>query len=246
MPPKPVYIVSDTHLGAVSREREREFVRWLGHAGEAASEVIVNGDLFDFWFEYKSVVPRGHTRVLGALAALVDAGVPVRFVGGNHDWWGGTFLEDEIGLRVHRDPITLDLAGRRTFIGHGDGLGSGDLGYRMLKILLRGRLTRWGFRWIHPDVGAWIAGHASVTKELEGKTTESQLRRSAHLEAWAREKLLNERDLDVVVLGHTHLPKLIEVEPQRFYVNAGDWVNHKTFAVLSHGEPPRLEEWAGG
>ena len=245
MPPKPVYIVSDTHLGAISRERERDFVRWLAHTGETASELIVNGDLFDFWFEYKSVVPRGHTRVLGALAALVDAGVPVRFVGGNHDWWGGSFLEDEIGLSVHQDPITLDLAGRRTFIGHGDGLGAGDLGYRMLKILLRGRFTRWGFRWIHPDVGAWIAGHASVTKDLVGKTTESQLRRSAHLEAWAREKLRAEPDLDLVVLGHTHIAKLIEVEPKRFYVNAGDWVNNKTFVVLAQGEAPRLEEWKG-
>jgi UDP-2,3-diacylglucosamine hydrolase len=245
MPSKPVYIVSDTHLGAVSRERERAFVRWLTHAGEAASELIINGDLFDFWFEYKSVIPRGHTRVLGALAELVDAGVPVRFVGGNHDWWGGTFLEEEIGLRVHREPITLELAGRRAFIGHGDGLGAGDLGYRMLKILLRSRLTRWGFRWIHPDVGAWLAGHASVTKELEGKTTESQLRRSAHLEAWAREKLRAEPDLDLVVLGHTHLPKLIEVEPKRFYVNAGDWVNNKSFVVLSDGGAPRLEEWGG-
>jgi UDP-2,3-diacylglucosamine hydrolase len=241
---KPVFVVSDTHLGAVSRERERSFLRWLGHAGEAASQLIVNGDLFDFWFEYRSVVPRGHTRVLGALAALVDAGIPVRFIGGNHDWWGGTFLEDEIGLTLHHEPVTLELAGRRAYIGHGDGLGAGDLGYRMLKLLLRGRVTRWGFRWLHPDLGAWLAGHVSVTKDLEGRTTESQKRRAAHLEAFALEKLRADPTLDLVVLGHTHLPRLLEAEPGRFYVNAGDWVNHRSYLVLAAGQPPSLEEWS--
>jgi UDP-2,3-diacylglucosamine hydrolase len=245
MSAKPVYVVSDTHLGAISQERERAFLRWLQHVGDAASQLIVNGDLFDFWFEYRSVVPRGHTRVLGALAALVDAGIPVRFIGGNHDWWGGTFLEDEIGLSVHRDPVTLELAGRRTFIAHGDGLGAGDVGYRMLKVLLRGRLTRWGFRWLHPDVGAWVAGHVSVTRDLDGRTTESQKRRSAHLEAYARDKLRADPELDLIVLGHTHLPRLLEVEPDRFYVNAGDWVKHNSYLVLTEGQPPRLEEWSG-
>jgi UDP-2,3-diacylglucosamine hydrolase len=242
---KPVYIVSDTHLGAVSREREREFLRWLAHAGAAASQLIVNGDLFDFWFEYRSVIPRGHTRVLGALASLVDAGIPVSFIGGNHDWWGGSFLEEEIGLRIHRDPVSLELAGRRAFIGHGDGLGAGDLGYRVLKVVLRGRVTRWAFGWVHPDVGAWVAAHVSVTRDLEGKTTESQKRRAAHLEAWAREKLGSSPELDLIVLGHTHLPQILEVEPNRFYVNAGDWVNHRSYLVLAEGQPPRLEEWVG-
>jgi UDP-2,3-diacylglucosamine hydrolase len=240
---KPIYIASDVHLGAVSPERERAFVRWLAHVGDTASELILNGDLFDFWFEYKAAIPRGHTRVLGALAALVDGGTPVRFMGGNHDWWGGSFLADEIGLTLHRDPIVLDLAGRRTFLGHGDGLGRGDLGYRMLKLVLRGRLTRWGFRWLHPDVGAWIARRASATEQRAGTFDEDEKRRAGLLEAWAVEKLRREPDLDLIVLGHTHIPRLVEVESGRYYVNAGDWVSHQSYVVLRAGEAPVLEEW---
>lgn len=238
-----VYIVSDLHLGAVPPEREREFVRWLGHAAEAASEVVINGDLFDFWFEYRSAIPRGHTRVLGALAALADRGVPVHFMGGNHDWWGGSFLEDEIGLILYRDPVVLELAGRRTFLGHGDGLGRGDLGYRLLKRALRGRALRWAFRWLHPDVGARIAKRVSMTEGRAGATSDDDKRRAALLEAWAVEKLRSEPDLDLVVLGHTHVPRLLEVEPGRYYVNAGDWVSHRTYVVLTKGEAPRLEAW---
>lgn len=243
VPPKPVYVVSDVHLGAVSAERERAFASWLAHAREAASEVIVNGDLFDFWFEYRSAIPRGHTRVLGALAALVDAGVPVRFMGGNHDWWGGSFLEKEIGLTLHREPVTLRLAGWQTFLAHGDGLGRGDLRYRLLRLVLRGRLTRWGFRWLHPDLGARIAARVSVTQDRAANTTEDEKRRAGVLETWAVEKLRSEKDLDLVLLGHTHIPCLREVERNRFYVNAGDWVTHRSYVVLEREKPPRLEEW---
>jgi UDP-2,3-diacylglucosamine hydrolase len=240
---KPIYVVSDVHLGAVSARRERAFVRWLDHAGETASEVVVNGDLFDFWFEYRSAIPRGHTRVLGALAALVDAGVPVRFMGGNHDWWGGSFLEQEIGLTLYREPLVLELAGRRTFLGHGDGLGRGDLGYRLLRLALRGRATRWAFRWLHPDVGALVAAKVSGTEGRVEGLPEAAKRRAAALEAWALAKLRAEPDLEQVILGHTHVPRLLEVEPGRFYVNAGDWVLHRSYVVLRRDEAPRLAEW---
>ena len=241
--PKPVYVASDVHLGAVPSGRERAFVRWLGHAGAAASEVVIDGDLFDFWFEYRTAIPRGHTRVLGALASLVDAGVPVRLVGGNHDWWGGSYLEQEVGLILHRDPLVLDLAGRRTFLAHGDGLGRGDLGYRMLRLVLRGRATRWAFRWLHPDVGARIATRVSATEERTGHSSEDEKRRASFLEAWAVSKLREDPSIELVVLGHTHIPRLLEVEPGRFYVNAGDWVNHQSYVILEPGQPPRLVEW---
>ncbi|MGD2070324.1 MAG: UDP-2,3-diacylglucosamine diphosphatase [Gemmatimonadota bacterium] len=239
----PVHLASDVHLGAVPRETEIAFVRWLEHSGERADEVVVNGDLFDFWFEYRHAVPRGHTRVLGALAALVDAGVPVRLMGGNHDWWGGSFLEDEIGVTFHRDPVVLDLAGHRTFLAHGDALGQGDLGYRMLRLVLRGRLTRWAFRWLHPDVGAGIARRVSHTEITAADPTRRDQARSEVLEDWGVAKLEAEPDLDLVVLGHTHVPRLRQVGPGRWYVNSGDWVYHRSYLVLSEGEPPRLSEW---
>ena len=240
---RPIYIASDVHLGAVPHERERSFLRFLEHVGEHASELILNGDLFDFWFEYRSAIPRGHTRVLGALARLVDGGLPIRYVGGNHDWWAGSFLADEIGLTLQHEPTVLDLAGRRTFLAHGDGLGRGDLGYRLLRLVLRGRLTRWGFRWLHPDVGARLARRASGTREKAGLAGEDERRRAQVLETWAVEKLRLEPEIDLVVLGHTHIPCLVEVEPGRHYLNAGDWVSHRSYLVLRRGDPPRLEEW---
>jgi UDP-2,3-diacylglucosamine hydrolase len=244
-PSGPVFIVSDIHLGVVSRERERAFVRWLSELGRTASELIINGDLFDFWFEYGSVIPRGHTRVLGALASLVDGGTPVRLMGGNHDWWGGSFLEEEIGLTLHRDPVVLDLAGWRTFLGHGDGLGRGDLGYRLLRSMLRGRVTRWGFRWLHPDLGARIANRVSLTEEHLRTPSRNQKHRSELLEAWAVEKLRADPELDLVVLGHTHIPRFVQVEPSRYYINSGDWLSHSNYVVLRAGEPPALEDWKG-
>jgi UDP-2,3-diacylglucosamine hydrolase len=241
-----VLLASDIHLGAIPAEGERAFVRWLERAGEVASEVVLNGDLFDFWFEYRHAIPRGHTRVLGALARLVDAGVPVTLMGGNHDWWGGSFLEEEIGLTFLRAPAVVDLAGRRTFLAHGDGLGAGDLGYRVLRILLRGGLTRWAFRWLHPDVGAMVAGRVSATEARWGAPTEDDKQRARALEAWAVEKLLADPALDLVVLGHTHVPVLREVAADRWYANAGDWVYHRSWLVLDEGEPPRLERWREG
>ena len=243
MSPLPVYVASDVHLGAVPSERERSFVRWLEHTAERASQVVMNGDLFDFWFEYRSVIPRGHTRVLGALAAVTDAGVPVRFMGGNHDWWGDSYLEQELGLVLHRDPVVLELAGRRTFLAHGDGLGRGDLGYRLLRLVLRGQLTRSAFRWLHPDLGARVARRASITEGRTEEPSEDEKRQSVVLEAWALEKLASDRSLGLVLLGHTHIPRLLEPEPDRFYVNAGDWVKHRSYVVLDWNEPPQLLEW---
>jgi UDP-2,3-diacylglucosamine hydrolase len=242
MPAKATYLSGDVHLGAVSPERERAFLRWLEHAGARADQVILNGDLFDFWFEYASVIPRGHTRVLGALAALVDGGVPVTLMGGNHDWWGGSYLEEEVGVKFLRGPTVLQLAGRRVFLAHGDGLGRGDLGYRALKLMLRSSLTRWALRWVHPDLGARVARRVSKTEE-RGLTRDEKARAAA-LQAWGHAKLRAEPELDMVILGHTHIPMCDEVERGRWYVNAGDWVQHHSYLVLEAGAPPRLAEWS--
>lgn len=240
-----MYLTSDAHLGAVPAEREKAFIAWLEHAGAAASCIVINGDLFDFWFEYRSSIPRGHTRVLGALARLVDAGVPVLLMGGNHDWWGGSYLREEVGITFFQEPLVLDLAGHRTFLAHGDGLGRGDLGYRLLRLVLRGRLTRWAFRCLHPDVGAWVAEKVSGTKHPERGPGKAEERRSRILRAWARQKLEHEPDLDLLVLGHTHVPLLEEVEEGRYYLNAGDWIHHCSYAILPPGAPPRIERWEG-
>ena len=248
MSERPVFLASDVHLGSAPPETEPAFVSWLDHCGDQASQVIINGDLFDFWFEYGTVIPRGHTRVLGALAALVDAGVPVLLMGGNHDWWGGSYLREEVGVTFQQDPVILDLPGRRVYLAHGDGMGGGDLGYKLLRLVLRGSLTRFAFRWLHPDVGAWVARRVSKTDSRTGEPLEKQLARTRFLEDWATRYLEARPDVDLVALGHTHIPLLKEVFPGRFYLNSGDWLVNMSYGVLRAGEAPRLFAWdvAGG
>jgi len=239
----PIYLASDVHLGVAPTETERAFRAWLEHCGSRASRVILNGDLFDFWFEYGSVVPRGHTRILGILASLVDSGVPVVLMGGNHDWWGGDFLTQEIGVEFLREPTVLNLHGRRTLLAHGDGLGAGDLGYRALRMVLRGSLTRFAFRWLHPDLGARVARKVSRTGNHPEGPSEKQIARSRFLAQWARKELETSPELDLVALGHTHVPLLEEVFPGRYYLNSGDWILNQSYAVLPVGGPPRLLDW---
>lgn len=243
MSEKPIHFASDIHLGAVPAETERSFVRWLMHTADCASELILNGDLFDFWFEYGSVIPGGHTRTLGALADLVDGGLPVTLMGGNHDWWGGKFLTDDIGLTFQQGPVVRDLAGWTTFIAHGDGLGRGDVRYRILKAVVRSRSARWLFRWLHPDMGTALASHISRTAALVASPSGAEEARSKVLYEWAVEKMAAESDLDLIVLGHAHIPLVHEAGPGRYYVNLGDWISHRSYLVLREGERPTLERW---
>jgi len=240
MPTRPVYLASDVHLGGVPAERERAFLSWLEATAEVASHVVLNGDLFDFWFEYRSGVPAGYDAVLSVLRALVDGGMPVTLMGGNHDWWGGRFLREEIGVEFLQEPVVRTYAGLRTFLAHGDGLGRGDLGYRALKLVLRSRPTRFAFGLLTPALGDRVAGRVSKTEHRWGAPTTGDRTRAASLEAWAVAKLESEPDLDLVVLGHTHVPRLREVTRGRWYANAGDWVYHGSYLVLREGEPPSL------
>ncbi len=239
----PIFLASDVHLGVAPAETERAFLAWLEHCGTEASRVIINGDLFDFWYEYKSVIPRGHTRVLGALSSLVDSGVPVLMMGGNHDWWGGDFLRNEIGVEFLQEPALLELKGRKTFLAHGDGLGAGDLGYKLLRGVLRGSITRFMFRWLHPDLGAMVARKVSKTGTHPDGPTQNQIERSKFLEQWAVSRLESSPDLHMVVLGHTHVPRILEAFPGRYYLNAGDWLANQSYAVFASEAPPAVWDW---
>lgn len=245
MPPKPVLVASDVHLGAIPASQEEAFFRWLAQAGDTASHLILNGDLFEFWFEYRRGVTQGYERPLTMLRELVDGGLPVTLTGGNHDWWGGAFLRDEIGVEFLTEPVTRELAGLRTYLAHGDGLGYGDLGYRMLRPVLRSRLTLWGFGLLGPRLGDRIALRASRTEGRWHAPQGRQLERARAQEAWAREKMAAEPDIDLIVVGHTHVPALHEIEPRRWYVNSGDWVWHRSYLTLRRGEPPVLAEYEG-
>jgi UDP-2,3-diacylglucosamine hydrolase len=243
MSEKPVYVVSDIHLGGVPERTERAFRRFLREAAPSAAEILINGDLFDFWFEYRTVIHARHYRVLAALAELRESGVTIRFVGGNHDAWGGSFLRDEVGIELLPDRAELLLADLRTLVVHGDGLGRGDLGYRVLKKVLRHPLSAKAFRMLHPDLGSGLARLVSTTESKHGTPELANIERAAALRAWAGEQLRTRPDLDLVVAGHTHTPLLEEVSPGRYYVNTGDWINHFSFLVLSPGEAPELRYW---
>jgi UDP-2,3-diacylglucosamine hydrolase len=242
---KPVLIASDAHLGGAPPRQERAFLEWLEHAGDAASHLVLNGDVFDFWFEYRRGTTRGHDVVLGLLKRIVERGVPVTLVGGNHDWWGGRYLRDEIGVEVLSEPEVRDIAGKRTFLAHGDGLGRGDVGYRILKGVLRGGLTRRAFGALPPAIGDRIAGGVSRTGRKWDEWGPHQERRSRALAEWAEARLTSDPELDLVVLGHTHRPLLREVRAGQWYVNTGDWVVHRSYVVLEPGRVPRLLEWGG-
>jgi UDP-2,3-diacylglucosamine hydrolase len=170
----------------------------------------------------------------------------VTLVGGNHDWWGGAHLRDVVGVALQRAPRVRDLAGRRGFLAHGDGLGRGDVGYRLLKAVLRGRVTRWAYGLLPPRVGDRIAGAVSRTGRKWDEWGEHQEARSRALARWAEQQLGAEPELEMVILGHTHKPLLREVASGRWYLNTGDWVRHRSYARLEPGRDPVLLDWDGG
>ena len=244
METKPVYVVSDIHLGAVPEETERAFRRFLGHVAEHASFLLINGDLFDFWFEYRHVILAEHYRVVAALRDVVEAGVRVAFVGGNHDAWAGRFLRDTVGIELHQGPVEMVLGGRRTLVAHGDGVGRGDLKYRALKKMIRNPVTVGAFRALHPDLGRRIALLASRTEHRAGISDAETAGRAAHIESWALERMREDPGLDLVLAGHAHASAMKEVAPGRYYVNSGDWLTTFDFVVLPPGRgAPELREW---
>ncbi len=244
MPSGPVFIASDIHLGAVPAETERRFVAFLDHAAAHASRLIINGDLFDFWFEWGEVVPARHFRTLAGLARVVEAGVPVALVGGNHDAWGGRFLREEVGLELIDGLWRTELAGAPTLIAHGDGLGAGDLKYRLLKATIRSRFAIGGFRALHPELGMRLARAVSST-ETKGDSESAAQGRARFLREWAAGQLHADPALRYVVCGHAHVPERIEVEPGRWYLNAGDWIRHSTWLSVDE-TGAQLRTWTGG
>ena len=245
MSSRPVFLTSDVHLGAVPPETERSFHRWIETAATEASEILINGDLFDFWFEYRNSIPGGHTRTLDLLTRVVADGIPITLMGGNHDWWGGRHLTEQVGLIFHQDPIVRDVAGKRTLIAHGDGLGRGDMGYKILRWLLRSPLTVASFRQLPHGLGEWLGARVSRTNERRGSGHGPNPERVRELRTWALEKLDEDPSLELIALGHTHQPEVTEARTGRWILNSGDWVYRQTYVILSEGEPPELLDWNG-
>ena len=237
-PGKHVYFSSDNHLGAPdaasSLPRERKFVAWLEEVRQDAAAIIHVGDLFDFWFEYKKVVPKGFTRTLGTLASISDQGIPIYFFVGNHDLWINDYFQEELNIEVFHKPQVFEISGKRFLVGHGDGLGPGDKGYKRMKKVFKNRLAQWLFRWLHPDIGVRLGQYFSVkNKLLSGKKdVDFKGADSEWLVQYAKRKLETD-PFEYFIFGHRHLPLEIPISEQATYYNLGDWVSHYTYGVFN-------------
>ena len=240
---KTIYLTSDVHLGAISQETQSSFIAWLEWAASRGDQIIINGDLFDFWFEFRNGIPPGYHKALSSLRTVVQNGVPVTLIGGNHDWWGGKYLREEIGITFSQTPLLLELAGYRSFIAHGDGLGDSAIAYNFLKHLVRSKLLINLFSTLPPKLGASIAGKVSQTKHKRSEISQQAIHRSEGLKSWAKEQFSKEPSWDLIFLGHTHIPCIEQLDRGSFYINTGDWLHHQSFAVLKVGEKPGLYSW---
>jgi UDP-2,3-diacylglucosamine hydrolase len=244
---KKVYFSSDNHLGAPtmkeSRLRELKFVNWLDSIKADAGVIFLMGDLFDFWFEYKTVIPKGFTRTLGKLAELSDSGISIFYFVGNHDLWMNGYFEEELNIPVYHKPQQYNINGTSFFIGHGDGLGPDDKGYKRMKKVFTNPVAKWFFRWLHPDIGVRLAQYFSVKNKLiSGDDDAKYLGDDKEwLVQYAHRKLENDH-YNHFIFGHRHLPLEIELNDTSKYTNLGDWVNFYTYAEFD-GEKLTLKEF---
>jgi len=242
MPRSPTLVASDAHLGATSAEAAAAFLAFLEAVPDLTDDLVLAGDVFDFWFEYGSVVRRDAFPALRRLAGLRDAGVRVRLVGGNHDAWGGSFLAGDLGIELIDGPVVTEVGGRRSYLAHGDGLAGGDLGYRFLKGVTRSRPARALFRWLHPDLADRLVRAVSRTPADDAAARTRDENRARLLSGHARTVLEADPTLELVIFGHAHRPELTEAAPGRHYLNPGDWIRHFTYGEVSP-EEIALRRW---
>lgn len=235
--PKKIYFASDQHLGAPTAEasfpREQKFVAWLDEVKQDAEAIFLLGDLFDFWFEYKTVVPKGFVRVLGKLAEIRDSGIPICFFVGNHDLWMDDYFQKELNIPVYHTTKEFIFNNKTFLIGHGDGLGPGDKGYKRMKKVFVHPFSKWLYRWLHPDIGMKLAQYLSVKNKLISGDEDVRFlgEENEWLVQYAKRKL-ETKHYDFFVFGHRHLPMEIEVGENSKYINLGDWIGHFTYGVF--------------
>jgi UDP-2,3-diacylglucosamine hydrolase len=233
-----LYFASDFHLGAPnlaeSHKREQLIVKWLNEIKQDAKAIYLVGDIFDFWFEYKTVVPKGFVRLLGKLAELVDSGIEVHLFVGNHDLWMKDYLETEVGVTIHHRNITIEEDGKKLFIGHGDGLGDGDYLYKVLRRFFTSKVCQWAFARLHPNLALTIAHCWSRGSRKSGEEANFISNEKEILFGYCQQQqALN--PVDYYIFGHRHLPLELKVDERAKYINTGDWLQYNTYAVIESG-----------
>ena len=233
-----IYFASDFHLGIPDRisslVREKKLIQWLDTIKKDAEAIYLMGDLFDFWYEYKTVVPKGYTRLFSKLAELTDKGIPVHFFKGNHDFWAFDYLNEESGVIIHDDFQEITLKGRKFFLAHGDGLGPGDKGYKFLKKVFLSKFNQFLFRWLHPDLGTKMGLYFSRGSRISNMIKQDKdegyvLAEKEILLVFSREMAAKRPDIDYFVFGHRHIPSNIKISENASCIILGDWVTHFSY-----------------
>lgn len=241
-----IYFASDCHLGVPDYDsslvREKFFVKWLDTIKTDAKEIYLLGDVFDYWFEYRQVVPKGFVRLLGKLAELSDSGIKIHYFTGNHDMWMFGYFTKELNIPIYRKPIEIEMNGKKFFIGHGDGIGPDDYGYKFIKIVFSNKVCQWLFARLHPNFGIWLTKYFSRKSRIaNGETDEVFLGEEKERLIQFINNKEKETHFDYYIFGHRHLPIDLSIGNSR-YLNLGDWVKHNSFACWD-GEKLELKSF---
>lgn len=234
---KKIFFASDFHLGAPSYEasliREKKIVRWLDSIKDEAEEIYLLGDVFDFWFEYKRAIPKGFVRLQGKIAELTDQGIKINWFIGNHDMWIFDYIPKELGVNLIRTEVERTYNGKSFFIGHGDGLGPGDHGYKFIKKVFRNRICQWLFARLHPNFGIGLANFLS--RKSRAATGEQDAvfygEEKEMLIQFCKQKVAD-KHYDYLIFGHRHLPIDFQINANTRYINIGDWISYFTYGVF--------------
>ena len=240
-----IYFASDFHLGIPnlkeSHDRERRIVRWMEEIKGDCEALYLMGDLFDFWFEYNTVAPKGYVRLLGKIAELTDSGIPVHIFIGNHDMWMFGYLEEELGVEIHRTNQIKELKGKTFFLGHGDGIGPGDYGYKFIKAIFANKICQWFFARIHPNLAFALANFWSGQSRVDTRKLTFLGEENEYQIIFAKEQL-QKNHFDYFIFGHRHVPNDIALSDTSRYINLGDWIVNNTYAVFD-GEKLELKKY---
>ncbi len=246
-PGQKIYFLSDFHLGApnyeASRKREDKLVRFLENCRKDAAAIFLVGDIFDFWYEYLNVVPKGYVRLFGKLAELTDAGIALHLFVGNHDMWMKTYFQKEMNIPVYFNEQEFEFNKQKFFIAHGDGLGPGDKSYKLLKKVFRNPVCQWLFGMLPPVIGIGLANFFSRKSRESVADTEKKFlgEDKEALMIYSRE-VLQRKHFDYLVFGHRHVPGVHALSDKSTYVNLGDWVIHFTYGEFD-GANFELKKW---
>ncbi len=244
-----IYFISDAHLGLhpaeKSLEREKLLVQWLDEIKDKAAELYLLGDIFDFWHEYKHVVPKGFIRFLGKLSELYDNGTKLYFFSGNHDIWSYNYLKTELGTEIYHKPLIKELNGLRFFMAHGDGLGPGEFGYKLLKSIFRNKILQFLFARLHPNFALWVGKTWSKNSRYsKGIVAEDFAGEKKELQIVFAKQMLKKEHFDVFIFGHRHIPFDVQLGDKSRVVNLGDWIYSFTYGILN-GSHFELKQYKG-